>query len=456
MGFNRFQINCLIRIILIGFFMVTAIVLLGKEFTLLSFGSLLITIICFLNLLRYVQITTREMTRFLQSIEFSDLSISFPENKYGGIFDEFFFSLKKTAEGFKKIRADKEGNAHYLQTVIKHVGTGLISYNNINGNIELLNSSAKKMLKISSINNIKQLEFWEKLENMKHGEKKMITTEEKKQLSVHTTGFSLQGKTITMVAFQDIGHELEREKMQNELNIAKKVQQSLFPVKQPIENKIDIAGTCIPAHETGGDYYDWITDKDKLFIMVGDVSGKGLAASIYMTLCKGIFQSLKEMNLSPLKIIKKANTILYNTMDKNQFISLFLCTYSYEDSILNYVRAGHNPPLLYSKESDSFIELNGKGMALGLTKGKVFDDFIEEKQLYLKKGDVLILYTDGVTEMMNENKDEFGLKQLKKIISKCKNENANKIINNIHKKIEQFAGKADQHDDITIVVVKMS
>jgi len=248
----------------------------------------------------------------------------------------------------------------------------------------------------------------------------------------------------------------ERERMQKELEIARHVQMKLLPKESPRLPGYDVAGICIPATEVGGDYFDFISlGRGKLGIAVGDVSGKGVSAAIYMTLTKGILQSHVGFNDSPVTVLGRVNSLIYRTIEKGIFVSLFYAVLDTTARQLIYSRAGHNPGILLKQDSDDFESLHPPGMALGLDEGELFSSIIEENTVSLTVGDVLVFYTDGITEAMNVREEEYGEERLMKCISDNSHLPSKQMVDQITADVSRFAGAQPQHDDITLVVMRV-
>lgn len=247
----------------------------------------------------------------------------------------------------------------------------------------------------------------------------------------------------------------EREKYKKEMEIAAKVQLSLLPKEEPKIPGYDISGLSLPAIEAGGDYFDFVKlSGNKIGIAIGDVSGKGVGAAIYMTLTKGILQAHAEENVSPSNVLSKVNRLLYKTIEKNSFVSMFYAILDVNKNSLLYSRAGHNPGILCGERSGELKLLMSKGMALGLEEGTKFTSTLTEENIEIKNGDLIVLYTDGFTEAMNERQDQYGEQRLIKIIEGNKDKSARELINIILKDVKKFVDNYPQHDDMTIVVVK--
>ncbi|MGA9115900.1 MAG: PP2C family protein-serine/threonine phosphatase [Bacteroidota bacterium] len=249
----------------------------------------------------------------------------------------------------------------------------------------------------------------------------------------------------------------ERVRMAKELEIARKVQMSLLPKANPSAEGFDIAGACIPALEVGGDYYDFVQLPDRrIGIAIGDVSGKGVPAAIYMTLTKGILQSHAEDNLSPRAVLSRVNSLMYRTIDRNSFVSMFYAILDPVRTSIRFARAGQCPLIMAQRPGREISFLTPRGMALGLEKGKVFDAVLEEQEAELQRGDVLLFYTDGFTEARNASGEEFGEERLLEALGRHRMRPAADILKGICEDVGAFTGGAPQHDDMTMVVVRVS
>jgi hypothetical protein len=248
----------------------------------------------------------------------------------------------------------------------------------------------------------------------------------------------------------------ERERLQRELEIAKEVQLSFLPSTNPEFPGLEIASRCVPALEVGGDYYDFVVSGDKkIGIIIGDVSGKGTQAAFYMTLTKGFLKALTRIAYTPAIFLTELNSLFYENVERGTFISMVYGILDMENKNFKIARAGHNPVIVKNSLNSSAEFLNSSGMALGLEKGPVFARSIKEVELPVSSGDVFVFYTDGFTEAMNKLNEEFGEKRLVSSIENNSMLHANQILDNILKDVRKFIGKADQHDDMTMVIVKV-
>ncbi len=248
----------------------------------------------------------------------------------------------------------------------------------------------------------------------------------------------------------------ERQRLQRELEIARDVQKSFLPHNDPEFPGMEIVSKCLPALEVGGDYYDFIIlDENRIGIIIGDVSGKGTQAAFYMTLTKGFLKALANKYDSPSEFLIEMNTLFYENVERGTFISMIYGIFNTLEKTLTLARAGHNPVLVKKSTVGNIDVLNPTGMALGLEKGSVFKQTIKEVEISIEPGDIFVFYTDGFTEAMNKKKEEYGEENLINSIQQNGNLSANELCQKICTDINSFTKKAQQHDDMTMVVVKV-
>jgi phosphoserine phosphatase RsbU/P len=260
-------------------------------------------------------------------------------------------------------------------------------------------------------------------------------------------------QNITPVFVKNI---TERQRMQRELEIARDVQMSFLPGKNPDFKGLDIAGRCYPANEVGGDYYDFIEiSEDKSGIIVGDVSGKGTQAAFYMTLTKGFLKAVSKVSDSPSEVLSQMNELFYQNVERGTFISMIYGIFDIENRKIRLARAGHNPVIVKRSSVGEVGKLNPRGLAIGLEKGIIFRRTISEVELPVSSGEVYLFYTDGFTEAMDRNKSEYGEERLTRYLEANSHLNALEILDGIYTEVKQFMGRAYQHDDMTMVVVKV-
>lgn len=248
----------------------------------------------------------------------------------------------------------------------------------------------------------------------------------------------------------------QEERIKQELQIAREVQQSFLPVQTPDFEFLDLAAICKPAYETGGDYYDFVKlDDHRVAVTIGDVSGKGIQAAFYMTFIKGILHSLCREIDSPAEILKKTNRLFCENAPRGTFISLVYGIIDLEEKIFRFARAGHNPILRVNTSQKVVDELQPRGIGLGLTNNHVFDENIEEVTLNVNKDDVIVLYTDGIVEALNSKHKFYGSQRLNNLLLKNKKKSAADILKEISFDVRSFAADAEQHDDMTMLVIKL-
>ncbi len=258
--------------------------------------------------------------------------------------------------------------------------------------------------------------------------------------------------TVAIENSRLIKKSIERERLVREMTLAQEMQRKLLPQALPAHPSIDLDAVSTPAFEVGGDYYDFIDlPGNRLGIIVGDVSGKGVPAAFYMAEVKGIFLSLGAQYASPRDFMIQANSVLAGSIDKHSFVSLIYAILDLETGLLTLARAGHCP-MLYASASDTDY-VRPDGMGLGLGEGELFAGAIEEYTLQLRPGDVCLFYTDGVTEA-HRNGEEFGYERLLGIARRSRGRTAADIKRDVLHSVDTFIDHGAPHDDLTLVVLR--
>lgn len=251
-----------------------------------------------------------------------------------------------------------------------------------------------------------------------------------------------------------IEDQAKEQRVLQELDIARNIQVAFLPENTPEIPGFDASAICIPAQETGGDYYDIIClDDEKAAIAIGDVSGKGIQAAFYMTFTKGVIHSLCSIFPSPKMLMFRANKLFTENATRGTFISMIYGVLNVKERSFTYIRAGHNP-MLYKKADGTISWLQPPGVALGMAKGEAFNKVSQEEKIQLDKGDVLVLYTDGITEAQNENEEFYDEKRLKRLIKREKTNSSKELRDLIIEDVRTFIGDSLQFDDMTLVVIK--
>lgn len=255
--------------------------------------------------------------------------------------------------------------------------------------------------------------------------------------------------------------ELEnKERMKREFEIARQIQTTFLCCKIPSSQRYELATMCDPAYEVGGDYYDFIRfgdDDRRLGVIIGDVSGKGVSAAFYMTLIKGIMQTQATITThSTRETLVRANDLFYEHVERGKFISMIYAILDFENGTLRMSRAGHNPVLVKPSAKQQAEPLLPNGIAIGLTHGKGFADALQEVEISFRPGDVFVFYTDGFSEAMNHRGEEFGEERLYDVIQKYAHEAPQHIVDHVRSEVARFVGQTPQHDDMTMIAVKVT
>jgi serine phosphatase RsbU (regulator of sigma subunit) len=251
----------------------------------------------------------------------------------------------------------------------------------------------------------------------------------------------------------------EKKRLEEELRIARKIQMSLLP-RGPLEFAgIGLTALCVPAREVGGDYYDFFPLGDsRLGVLIADVSGKGTSAALYMAELKGLVLSLSQIYQSPRQLLLEVNRIISENLDTRSFITMTYAVLDLSAGTMTFARAGHTPVLYFRADGTRTDVLVPDGLVVGLRvpgATEKFAELLEEQRIELKKGDVIVLYTDGITEAMNQNSDLFGEARLGGIVAEHGHLDAADLRERILREIEAFVGSADQHDDMTMILIKV-
>jgi sigma-B regulation protein RsbU (phosphoserine phosphatase) len=245
----------------------------------------------------------------------------------------------------------------------------------------------------------------------------------------------------------------EKERIGAELSVATRIQASMLPkIFPPFPNRweFDLYGSMLPAKEVGGDFYDFfLIDKDTLAVLIADVSGKGVPAALFMVIAKTLIKNSAQYGLSPKEVFETVNNLLCANNDEGMFVTAFMGYLDIPTGKFTCVNAGHNPPLLGRDGDFDWIKIKR-----GLVLGGMEDMFYKEETMTLKPGDMVYLYTDGVTEALNPEEELFGESRLMEAANKCRDSSLKDFIFSIKKEIDAFAGGTEQADDITMLAMQ--
>ena len=250
---------------------------------------------------------------------------------------------------------------------------------------------------------------------------------------------------------------IEKERMKKEMQIAKEIQQTLLPHSLPQIPAFKIASYYQSAREVGGDYYDFIEiDKEHFGVIIADVAGKGVAGSLVMTMVRSIMRIEALKNPSPHRLITLLNSILSRDIPEGLFITLFYTVFDLREYSITYCCAGHNPAYFFTPQEKKLLALKPAGPPLGISlfDEREFAARLHEERRIFNQGEILLLYTDGVTEAMNRSKERFGRERLQKFIEGNGTLTPDTFKKRLKAAIETFTNKEKQSDDITFVILQ--
>jgi serine phosphatase RsbU (regulator of sigma subunit) len=253
----------------------------------------------------------------------------------------------------------------------------------------------------------------------------------------------------------------EKKRLEEELRIARSIQMSLLPQGELSVPGLSITAICEPAREVGGDYYDLLPLGDGcLGLLVADVSGKGTSAALYMAELKGLMLSLCRIHRSPRQLLIAANRIISDHLDSRSFITMTYAVIDLQARTMTYARAGHTPLIYRPERGDrapgvQILAPDGLVLGLRIDNGRMFESLLEEATLKLETGDLLLFFTDGISEAMNTESDCFGESRLGQIIDEHGDLPPEELRERILREVAAFVGGAPQHDDMTMILVKV-
>jgi sigma-B regulation protein RsbU (phosphoserine phosphatase) len=265
------------------------------------------------------------------------------------------------------------------------------------------------------------------------------------------TGLALENANLVRTIADEVA---QRERLNREVEIAREVQERLFPQKLPPIEGLDYAGHCRPALGVGGDYYDFLAlPEGKLGIAIGDVSGKGIAAALMMASLQASLRS--EATRAPENLaaaLGNINRLVYEASSSNRYATFFYGQYDPRTGSFEYVNAGHNPPMIFCHSRDREVcRLEPGGTVIGLLEDAVY----QQGSVQLSPGDVLVAFTDGISEAMNLQDEEWGEDRLMEAVRQSDCVSAQQLLDRLFAVATGFAGAAPQHDDMTLVVVRV-
>ena len=268
-------------------------------------------------------------------------------------------------------------------------------------------------------------------------------------------------KTVQTIANQ-VGHayesimnyleKIEIEKIRKEVEIMKTLQNALLITDFNSIKNISVFAQMKPADIVGGDFYDIYTfNPRKHAFIIGDVSGKGLPASLYMAVSRSVVKAYAYTTGEPDKLLESANEVLFDDSRVGMFVTIFYVIIDTENGYIEYSNAGHNQQFIYKSGTGEFISLSTKGLPLGISRNEVY----QSARIALDHGDIIFAFTDGATESVNIEEEEFGIERIKQIISDNSRNSSSEIVNSLFRELEKWSMGMSQFDDITLIAVKI-
>jgi sigma-B regulation protein RsbU (phosphoserine phosphatase) len=243
---------------------------------------------------------------------------------------------------------------------------------------------------------------------------------------------------------------MEQKSFKDELEIARRIQATFLPKESPQKQGYDISGLNIPSEAVGGDYYDFIDIVERqMGVAIGDVSGKGIGAALIMATFRASLKAEIRNNFAIRTILAKTNALLYESIERENYVTAVYGVLDVRNHIFTYSNAGHPPPLLF-RANGEVVELSQGGYAVGMFR----DSAYEEASVYLSPKDMLLLYTDGITEAFNDDEDEFGYKRMREAVTLGKDLSSKEIIQSIVDAVKKFKAPEKQLDDLTMILIK--
>jgi phosphoserine phosphatase RsbU/P len=244
-----------------------------------------------------------------------------------------------------------------------------------------------------------------------------------------------------------------QERMAQEMTLARQIQNAMLPEYPPEIEGYQVVGGSLPALEVGGDYFDYLQLGDRCYFLIADVSGKGVPAAMIMSISRAIIHTYLEFESAPATVLRRVNQSISNDLDPEMFVTMTMLQLDAASHRLHLSRAGHEP-LLVIHADGQHQRLSPGGSALGMMMPEDFDRLLEENQIDLAPGDIILLYTDGITEAQNRQQEEFGYDRLEELACELRHESAAVIYERILGAVQHFSDGLAQLDDITLMVLK--
>ncbi len=247
---------------------------------------------------------------------------------------------------------------------------------------------------------------------------------------------------------------LEKSDVKREIDLAREIQLSLLPNTEQTRKHLEMSSFANTAKEVGGDYVDIIETDSGTYIIIADVSGKGLSAALYMVRMQALVHLIIEKNKpTPKELFLELNNYVKSDIEDKTFVTACAAFFPNDEDNFIFARAGHNPPILFSKERDATFDLRSDGYALGMTSSPNLEQHLQQKKFHFKSGDSVLFYTDGLTEARNEVGEEYGEDRLDAILSVYGSLHPKTVIRKIQSSLESFIGSEEPLDDVTFTCI---
>ena len=243
---------------------------------------------------------------------------------------------------------------------------------------------------------------------------------------------------------------IEKQRLETQLEVARQVQLELLPARDPQLNGFDISAYNFPTEEVSGDYYDWVRIyDDQIGIVIADVSGKGVPAALLMAFLRASLRAATHIGYAPHISMSKVNYLLWESIERNQFVTAFYGILDATNRTFAYSNAGHNPALVMDADGIARFEERG-GVPLGMFRDTRYYEYF----LTIAPGQLLVLYTDGLTEAMNSTEEEYGRDRLVEAVRQCRDLSAREMIDHLHRDVIAWTAGRGAHDDVTFFIIK--
>ncbi|MEX2478684.1 MAG: PP2C family protein-serine/threonine phosphatase [Gracilimonas sp.] len=247
---------------------------------------------------------------------------------------------------------------------------------------------------------------------------------------------------------------LEKSDVQKEIDLAREIQLSLLPGTSLNKKNLEVYSFAHTAKEVGGDYLDVIETEKGTYVIIADVSGKGLSAALYMVRLQALVSMIiKKEEPAPKELLLQLNNYIKSNSKDKTFVTGCVAFFPNDEEHFEYVRAGHNIPIYYNHDRDTTFKLKSNGFALGMTSTKLLDKNMEVKKFHFKPGDSVLFYTDGLNEARNNREEEYGEERIESLMEIYGSLHAKTIIGKIQSSLETFIGSVDPLDDVTFTCI---